>query len=232
MVSKKYWDRKVYDYLKLVEAIEEKESIDLLGTNFTILPGVFSPVHSTDTEWFAKVVIPMVKNKSFLEIGSGSGVIACLAAINGAKKVVATDINKTAVENIQLNALSHELDISIRYGDVFSPISPDETFDIIFWNHPFNYMDPDSKDPNTLTSSVFDIGYESLKKFFFEGKKHLLKNSKLLLGTSSIARINMIKKIAKSAKFHMTLVDKFTVPIFKQNQIAMDLRLYAFSLKE
>ena len=199
-----------------------------MGTSFFVLPEVFSPIYSSDTAWFAEKIIPLINKKKFLEIGSGAGVIACLAALHGAINVIATDINPHAINNILSNAKLHSLQIEARIGSVFDPILKDEVFDVIFWNHPFYYLDEKLNENDLVSFSVYDTEYQYLKDFFLNGKKHLEKDGQLILGTSNVARINLIKKLAKEEGYSMCLLEKTEVPIYKEMKIKMDLRVYSF----
>jgi hypothetical protein len=67
-----------------------------------------------------------------------------------------------------------------------------------------------------------------LKNFFLNGKQHLEKGGQLILGTSNIARIKLIKKFAKEAGFRIYLLEKTEAPVHKNNKTKMDLRLYSF----
>lgn len=229
MVAKKYWEKKIIDFVELVKLTKEEKQFEMLGFNFKLLPGVFSPIHSSDTTWFAKKIAPITMGKKFLEIGSGTGVIACLASIYQAAQVVATDINPEAVKNTILNAKLNAKNISTRLGNMFDPIAQDERFDIIFWNHPFHYIDEEIIDEKMLFSSVFDTKYRSLKEFFRKGKNHLTDNGKLVLGSSNIARINIIKKLAKDEGYTLENFEKTLVPVYKGEKTQMDIRIYTFS---
>lgn len=228
MVSKKYWQRSIIEFINLVKQGKEKKLVNVLGTSFEVFPEVFSPIYSSDTAWFAEQIIPLIPKKKFLEIGSGSGVVACLAAIHGAINVVATDINPHAINNVLSNAKLHSLPIETRLGSVFDPISNDELFHVIFWNHPFYYLNEKIKDNDPLSLSVYDTEYQSLRKFFCNGKAHLEKDGQLILGTSNVARINLIKILAKEEGYKMCLLEKTEVPVHKEKKIKMDLRLYSF----
>ncbi len=230
MPSKKYWKKITLGFLDSLKKASGTR-IKLFGYSFVILPDVFSPSCSSDTEWFAKKLIPYVKNLSFLEIGTGTGIIAALAALNGSSPVVATDINPNAIENAKLNRQLLKLDFSIREGNVFDPINENEFFDAIFWNHPFNYSEERSLQEDPLGSSVFDYRYEALEEFLHKGKKHLKKNGKIFLGSSNIARIQLIKQIAKKEGYSFTLLKKSEVPAYKTRKVKMDVRLYALEVK-
>lgn len=96
---------------------------------------------------FSAVVQPTVETAQFiqymkiapgekvLDMGTGSGVLAVLAA-ETASVVVATDISQLAVDNARHNALHHGVHgkVDVRLGDLFSAIGNDERFDVILFN--------------------------------------------------------------------------------------------------
>ena len=54
----------------------------------------------------------------------------------GASTIVAVDITEEAINNTLLNLTNygHEHKTDLRISNVFSAISPNEKFDLIFWN--------------------------------------------------------------------------------------------------
>jgi hypothetical protein len=70
-----------------------------------------------------------------LEIGTGSGVQALLAARH-ARTVVATDVNPRALEHTALGSGLNGLPLDLRLGSLFEPVEG-ETFDLIVANPPF-----------------------------------------------------------------------------------------------
>ncbi len=75
-----------------------------------------------------------------LDVGTGSGaiVLACLQEIPGAT-AVATDLSEAALrvaaENAAAAGLAERLEL--RCGDLFEPLRPDETFDVLAANLPY-----------------------------------------------------------------------------------------------
>ena len=143
------------------------------GKSFVVLRDVFSPKHLPACELFADR-LPFAPGGSFLEIGAGVGVTAIIAACKEARRVVATDINPAAVENIRQNVVLHGLSdsVDVRQGSLYEPLKPDETFDLIFWNIPFLLVEPNRK-LSLLQRSVADPSYRAAECFLRDGRHYL-----------------------------------------------------------
>lgn len=228
MTSKKRWSKLSKKFLDDHAVIGSETIFQINNFDFYALPGVFSPSISSDTKWFANYLLPLVKGKKILEIGAGTGAIACLAKLHGAKEVCATDINPLAVDNIRANARLHNLKIDIFEADIFDSLPIKTKFDIIFWNHPFNYTEEKKDIDSLLSLSVFDLRYNSLRKYIRDSKKWINKNGVLLLGTGNIARIRLIRAISSDLGYKMLLNKKTNVGLSATNKTTMDIRLYSF----
>lgn len=128
------------------------ELIDL-GHQNTNPPGLLVKAHTKFFLVFDGVTPPTVHSmfmlehttinpgEEVLEIGSGCGIQSVFAA-DKAKRVVATDIDRKAVENTRYNVQRYGLEkrIEVREGDLFGPIRKDERFDVILLNlvYPFS----------------------------------------------------------------------------------------------
>ena len=79
-----------------------------------------------------------------LDMGTGSGVGAIFAA-QWAERVVAIDINPTAVRCARINCLLNDVHavVSVVQGDLFAPVA-DQTFDVILFNPPYYRGTPNS----------------------------------------------------------------------------------------
>ncbi len=73
--------------------------------------------------------------ESFLDLGTGCGVQAIVAAKNGVE-VTATDLNPRAVNVASFNALLNDVEVECLCGDLFAPVA-ERTFDLITSNPPF-----------------------------------------------------------------------------------------------
>lgn len=191
-----------------------------------MLPGVFSPRYFSDVEWFAKKIPKIVDDRSFLEIGTGTGVISLFVAINGSKNIIATDINRSAVKNARKTFRAHGLSIPVRAGNVFAPIRAGGKFDVIFWNHPFHFSD--TKPKTILESGGYDYRYKSVRTFFAGAKNHLTDGGEVLLGTSKNARLDLIRSFARQYGYKCKLIKKANIASAHRRQIKLDVRIYSF----
>ncbi|MFA7662850.1 MAG: methyltransferase [Patescibacteria group bacterium] len=221
----KKWQEGVFAVFEKIKKHNRPYNIKFGNLQITVLPNVFSPKYFTDSFWFAEQVSKLVKNKSLLEIGTGTGIIAITCAIKEAR-VVATDINPTAVKNAKLNAKKYGLDIKIRKGDIYSTIKEAEKFEFIFWNHPFNNWKLEVKE--VLLKAGFDTEYKSLKTYISEAHKHLTLDGRLLLGTGDGADIKEIKKIAQENNYGLKLLKETTLPITEGGNIKNKYLIYEF----
>lgn len=76
-----------------------------------------------------------------LDLGTGSGVVALMAAKVGAT-VTATDITERACTFARFNAALNGLTVDVRKGDLFAPVAG-EQFDLVLSQPPFVVQPPD-----------------------------------------------------------------------------------------
>jgi release factor glutamine methyltransferase len=197
----------------LVESMKEKRPyfIELNKDYYIVYPGVFSPKYFSDTAFFMRKII-VRKNEEFLEIGSGTGIIAIAAARKGAK-VTATDINPAAVRNTESNAALHSVSIAVKKGSVYAPVRG-KRFDTIFWNVPFCCVERKQISPSER--AIFDTGYGHLKEFILKAPKHLNPRGRLLIGFSStIGEYDLLKGYLVQAGMKHHVIAKTTVKTMK-----------------
>ncbi|HRH32788.1 MAG TPA: methyltransferase [bacterium] len=85
-------------------------------------------------------VIKINKNDTVLDVGTGTGLLAILAAKLGGK-VTSIDILPQAVELAKKNIKKNNVSIDIRCGDLFEPVKK-EIFDVIIANVPQENLSP------------------------------------------------------------------------------------------
>jgi len=153
---------------------------------------VFSPIHTQSTKILLDYLSTLtLKNKSLLELGCGSGIIALFCAYSKAI-VTATDINKTAIKSLKKTALYQNLNIKCIASDLFKNISK-FNFDYIIINPPFY-----PKDTNNIAEKAWycgtDFGY--FKRLFKHLPNHISKNTTVLMILSKDCQLQTIFTIA------------------------------------
>jgi release factor glutamine methyltransferase len=109
------------------------------GMPLLIMPGVLNPRLMRTGKFFASQLTAssIPRDAEVLDMGTGSGVCA-IAAAKHARRVIAVDIDQTAVLCARLNVLLNQADgkIEVLIGDLFTPLSG-RRFDVILFNPPF-----------------------------------------------------------------------------------------------
>jgi release factor glutamine methyltransferase len=156
-----------------------------------IFESVYEPAE--DTFLAADALDQIVHNNdAVLEIGTGCGILAIIAA-RKVRKVVATDINPHAVKCAMLNAKTNQLDhkIEMRRGDLFRPVKKAEKYDVIVFNAP--YLPCDTEDQTTWLERSWvggPTGRQIIDRFILEAPCYLEQSGKILLVQSSLANID------------------------------------------
>ena len=129
------FQRHRYDRLALEE---------VAGRPFLVLPHVFNPALFGTGRWLAESLeqVPIAPDSTVLDVGTGSGVTAILAAPL-AKRVVAIDVNPAAVRCARINALLNRVEdrVEVLEGDLFEPVRG-RRFDVVLFNPPFYRGEP------------------------------------------------------------------------------------------
>lgn len=183
------------DFIQDIQTRKERVA-NFLGHKIIIQKNVF-PVDSPFSFSSKMTAKGIPKNaKNVLDIGTGTGVQAIIAAKNGAKKIVAIDIDDNCLRNAKVNVAFHKLEkiITVRKSDLFKNIKADEKFDLIISQLPF--ADVDYK--NKVGHFLFDTNFKLHNRLLKSAKKHLTKNGKILVTSGDIANekrlIELIKK--------------------------------------
>ncbi|MGD2066390.1 MAG: class I SAM-dependent methyltransferase [Candidatus Bathyarchaeota archaeon] len=110
---------------------------------FVVDEHVYEPAEDT---FLLAERLTVTKNDFVLDVGTGCGILAILAA-KKAKRVVAVEVNPYAIECASKNAQTNEVEdrIDFRQGDLFQPIKQNEKFDVIMFNSPYLPSEPDEE---------------------------------------------------------------------------------------
>ena len=179
---------------------------DFMGEKFIVNPSVLIP--RDETEILVRKAVEIIKEqhlKSVLDIGTGSGCIACMIAKMTNATVIGADISfealETAFKNMEkLKLFNRAL---FRKSDLFSMIREDEKFDMIVSNPP--YIPPSMKkdiqkevtfEPDTALYTNDKNGLEFYDKIIKDAPKFLNKSGYLLfeLGINESLAVAQIMK--------------------------------------
>jgi release factor glutamine methyltransferase len=174
--------------------------VALLDREWDVLPGSFSPAYTPITELLSTWV-PYPVGGSFLEVGSGAGVTAVMAALAGCRRVTALDISETAVRNTRLNAERHGVADRVRVlrSDLFDGLGPDERFDTIYWNSNFVEAPADFVPETELHHALFDPSYRTHARYVAEGPGRLTPGGRLLLGFTDLGSRDVLDDLCAAA---------------------------------
>ena len=170
-------------------------------------PGVFHPGLFISTKMLLNFIEGLnLVQKTFLELGAGSGIISILAAKKGAK-VYATDISSIAIENIKLNAEKNGVDIAVIRSDLFQDLS-DLKLDYIIINPPYYKKGPIKEEEFAWFCGQ---NHEYFIRLFDSLTDHIKKDSEVYMILSEVCDIDAIKSIGIKRGFSWNVVEKETV---------------------
>jgi release factor glutamine methyltransferase len=216
----------------------ELRHITIHGTTLTLELNeqVFAP--SPNGSFYANA-LHIHSGDRVIDIGTGSGVLAIYAALQGAE-VCATDIETEAVELAIKNCLLNKVQADIRQGAMFGDFSG--TFDVIAANLPNEIVPPVYADKlGKHAAETFDGGEKGNKfilELLAESKKYMHKKSRLYLPVHSLTDYHEVLQVALSQyqvrllalanlpakefvqqhlEYYLALNEQGIIKIFKQN---------------
>ena len=161
-----------------------------MGEKFIVNPSVLIP--RDETEILVRKAIEIINQnnlKMALDVGTGSGCIACMVAKFTDSQIIGLDISSDALNTALDNASKLNLfnKAIFRKSNIFSNVKPGETFDIIVSNPP--YIPPAEKakiqeevkfDPELALYTSDEKGLEFYEKITNGAPKILNKGGYLL----------------------------------------------------
>ena len=183
---------------------------DFMGEKFIVNKHVLIP--RDETELLVRKAIEIINKNDYrfaLDVGTGSGCIACMIAKHTDCQVIGLDIStdalNTALDNAsRLNLFNKAI---FRKSDIFSNVKPAESFDIIISNPP--YIPPSQKsviqtevkfDPEIALFTADEKGLEFYEKITSGAGNILTKDGHLLFETGA-GQSEEVKTLMEGAGF-------------------------------
>ena len=163
---------------------------DFMGEKFLVNKNVLIP--RDETEILVGKAIEIIKENNFktaLDVGTGSGCIACMIAKYTDCRIIGLDVSKEALNTALDNASRLNLynKAIFRKSDIFSNVKSDEKFDIIISNPPYipqkekpNLQQEVKYDPEIALFTNDEKGLEFYKKITKDSVKILNQNGYLI----------------------------------------------------
>jgi len=166
-----------------------------------VSPEVYDP---SDDSYLLLRAIEVAPGQSFLEIGSGTGLISIHAARLGAS-VTAVDINPEAVECTRKNALRNGVAVKVRQSDLFQNITG--YFDVIAFNPP--YLPGETRSTSWIEKSWSggEEGSETAVAFLGQAWQHLAPGGRIYLVLSSVGGLMSVLKAARE-KYECEMIEE------------------------
>jgi release factor glutamine methyltransferase len=154
------------------------------------------------------------KGDIVLEIGTGCGILAILAA-KTAKKVVAIDINPYAIDCAKRNAKNNGVHgrIDFRQGNLFEPIKHNEQFSLIVFNSPYLPSEPDEE--KSWIGKAWaggKTGRQVIDPFIAAAPNYLVANGRILLVQSSLSDVKKTIKMFDELNSQARVVSELKFP--------------------
>ena len=158
-----------------------------MGEFFKVTPDVLIP--RPETELLVTKGIEIIKEnnlKHVLDIGTGSGCIACTIAKRTNSTVLGVDISsdalRIALDNVTRLGINNRA--VFRKSDLFSKIRAEERFDMIISNPPYipigTELDPELKHEPQIALFAEENGLQLYKKIVSEAPNYLNKGGWLI----------------------------------------------------
>ena len=176
------------------------QTFTYLGKTFVVPPDVH-PISGLEHLLGEAVLAEVRAGDRVLDIGTGSGLNAVLAASRGAH-VVAVDVNPHAVEAARQNAECSGLadHIEVHHSDVFTDVVG--RFDVIVYDPPFRWFAP--RDP--LSATAWDDNRRALMTFFRNATHYLARMGRVLIFFDISGDLAYMKQLASDMGFRTELI--------------------------
>lgn len=177
---------------------------DFMGEKFIVNEHTLIP--RDETELLVREAVRIIKEndlKQAIEIGAGSGCVACMIAKLSDVPVIGVDISNEALHIALDNATKHNLfnKAIFRKSDVYSNVREREKFDIIVSNPPYIPLSEKGKlqkevgfDPEIALFTQDEDGIEFYKRII-EGAARLFVKRGFVVFELGISQVPLVEKL-------------------------------------
>src|SRR5574344_841285 len=190
-----------------------------LRNKYTVNKDVLIP--RGDTEQLALKAIDIIKSNKFktaLDIGTGSGCIACSIAEDCRIDVTAVDISDKAISVADINVKNLKLEkmVKLIVSDLFSNLDRNNKFDVIVSNPPYIPLGTELQTEVTFEpqNALFaqNNGLEFYKKIIDEAPS-FLNNGGYILFELGINQSSEVLQMLKNKGFKNSIIEKDMIGI-------------------
>lgn len=198
---------------RFLERQRTEAVIPFYGMEIHVTDGVYHPVECSSTHLLAEAAASVLQpGQRVLEIGCGSGAVACLMVQRGASYVLASDYNARALACARRNAERYGRGrLEVVESDLFASIPQGRTFDIVMFNAPLLHCEPMaehlgySRDYDDMS---IDAGGHTLLRFLDQAPAFVAPQGRIVVIVSNIGDRHVIKEAhARLAAFGQGQVD-------------------------
>lgn len=169
------------------------------GIQVLVHPEVFPPHLTLSTKILLDFIAELdLSKKSFLELGCGSGIISLFARSKEAT-VTASDINKTALENLKKASEENNLEVDCVYSNLFENLQ-NKNFDYILINPPYY-----PKQAKNVKEQAWFCGddFQYFKNLFNQLPPYINKKNQAYMILSEDCEFKTISEIASGNKLNL-----------------------------
>ncbi len=187
------------------------ENVPPLRHDVAIMESVFWEPADTDSLRALIFATPQLKGCRVLEIGTGSGLVSLCCLQAGAAHVVATDLNPNAVQNVRYNAINFATPdhlnarlVPRRSPDAWTVIKPNERFDFIISNPPWENQKPKS----VAEFALYDPDFLLLDSLVKGAHERLTPGGRMWLAYGCVTAIRRIENLANDEELQYKQLDE------------------------
>lgn len=201
------------------------EVLEIEGARIRTCPNVFNPRASSSTRHICAWVRERSPLDSFLDMGTGTGAIGIVAALNGCTDVWMTDCNADAAECARANVRANGVGDHCMVEGCTGTSSIKRRFHMIVFAAPYLWFGASSilrRQFGALVDSMFDEDDTSKTALIDDARRVLEPGGSLVLQLGSISRLDAIMERAREAG--LVLVEVSRAPDGREEHLILEFK--------